>query len=91
MSCEACAEAREIDGVVPECETGECPVVPMLQESARILGIRDLLVGLDGLVDAGTVCRLTDVDLDDLRLLAVVENLLRENRRGEGCQADHQG
>lgn len=38
---------------------------------------------LHGLVDAGTIFRMVDAGLEDLELLAVVEDELREKRPAE--------
>lgn len=70
-----------MDGIIPDCETDRGCLIPELeQEGRRILEIRSLIVRLAGVVDAGTVLRMAAADLDDLALLAVVEDELR--RRG---------
>lgn len=91
MSCEACANILEVDGFQPDCVDGDC-LIPKLEPAAsRIMAIRTLLIGLNQIVDAGTICRLANVDADDLHLLNIVEGILKEPKRGERCQADHQG
>jgi len=47
--------------------------------------IRDLLSKLHNVIDPGTICRICDVDLLDLQLLAVIESELSEGtKHGEG-------
>ena len=71
-----------MDGIEPECETGAgCPIPDPGEVGARILGIRGLLVRLSNLVDPGTVCRICNVDIEDLELLALVEDELKEQAK----------
>lgn len=68
-----------MDEITPDCQAGRpCLVPPLIDEAQRILEIRGLLMSLRGLIDPGTVCRLTDADLDDLKLLAVAESIINE-------------
>jgi hypothetical protein len=69
-----------VDGLTPECETDVgCPVPPLPGGAVRIMEIRSLLVRLQGAVDPGTICRICEVDRDDLELLAIVEEELKAN------------
>lgn len=78
MTCEACEDARRVDGIEPECIAGPgCPIPPPGDEGSRILATRDLLLRLKDLIDPGTVCRMCNIDRDDLELLALVEDELR--------------
>ncbi|MEW6115670.1 MAG: hypothetical protein AB1553_02060 [Nitrospirota bacterium] len=83
VSCDACRDALEKDGYDPECIEGECKLPPLDPLGARILEIRQRLLSLNELVDAGTILRLYDVDLVDLELLAAVEEELKELRDEE--------
>lgn len=66
-----------MDELTPECETDAgCPVHQLPAGAARIMEIRSLLVRLQKAVDPGTICRICDVDRDDLELLAIVEEEL---------------
>ncbi len=46
-------------------------------DGRRILETRGLIVRLRNLIDPGTVCRICNVERDDLELLALVEDELR--------------
>lgn len=66
--------------MTPECETDVgCPVSPLPGGAVRIMEIRSLLVRLHGAVDPGTICRICEVDRDDLELLAIVEEEIKAN------------
>lgn len=73
-----------MDGIAPDCmaEAG-CPIPQLDETGQRILQIRGHLVTLQPTVDAGTICRIHNVDRDDLDLLMVVEEQLREQVRKE--------
>lgn len=77
-----------MDGLTPDCQTDKgCPVPPPGPAGQHILEIRSLLVRLHNLVDAGTVCRICNVDRHDLELLAAIEDQLSEEKPdGEGHQ-----
>lgn len=67
-----------MDDITPDCEAhGTCLVPPLDETGQRTMELRGLLVSLRPTVDPGTVCRLFDADLDDLRMLALVEDELR--------------
>jgi hypothetical protein len=91
VSCEACAEALEVDGIKPDCRTGKKCLVPRLEpEAQRVMELRGLIVRLRDLVDAGTILKMCGADLEDLALLATVEDLLRESSAdGERRQSDN--
>lgn len=58
---------------------------PLLPACRRAVELRGLLVRLHPTVDAGTVCRMCGATLDDLELIALIEDFLRENKPdGEG-------
>lgn len=71
---------EQVDGVEPDCRTGACVIPPLDQSSRRVMGIRSLLLQLEGLVDAGTVLSMVEADLTDLVLLAEIETLLKSSK-----------
>lgn len=75
-----------MDGITPECQTGAGCLIPELpREGKRVMEIRRLISQLHGVIDPGTICRICDVDLIDLTLLAAVESELKEGMpHGEG-------
>ena len=72
----------------PRCRTEEgCFIPPLLPAGQRVMELRGLLVRLQPTVDSGTICRMFGADLDDLQLLAIVEDELRpekEEDKGDG-------
>lgn len=65
--------------MAPDCETGAgCAIPPLAPDGRRVLELRGLILKLHGLVDAGTILRMAEADLDDLALLASVEELLKD-------------
>jgi hypothetical protein len=67
-----------VDGIEPECIAGVgCPIPDPGAAGSRVLEIRALLNSLRGVIDPGTVCRICEVDRDDLELLARVETELQ--------------
>lgn len=96
VSCAACEESREVDGLIPDCETDVGCIIPRLSDDGqRVMGIRDLLLDLHPLVDPGTVFRICEVDREDLELLALIESELKEQAKrrgdGQGSPADNHG
>ncbi len=84
MSCETCNEALEIDGYEPDCRTDKgCKVPPLDEHGQRILEIRDRLVSLHELVDAGTILRLYRATKEDIEMLAIIESELKKLRDEE--------
>jgi hypothetical protein len=84
VSCAACQDIRQRDGVPPLCEgeTG-CPIPPLGAKEARALHLYRLLSGLHGLVEAAPVLRAVGADHEDLALLAVLrDELAREEAQG---------
>ena len=79
MSCEACWESLETDGETPACETEKGCMVSSLSERGReILELRAKLITLNGLVDSGTILRMYGADIDDIELLAFVEEEIKK-------------
>ncbi len=78
MTCTSCREIEKVDGEKPRCETGEGCLIPDLSPDAlRIWEIRDRLLSLRDLLGAGPVLQAYGVTLDDLELLADLENALK--------------
>ncbi|MEM4368375.1 MAG: hypothetical protein QXO21_05150 [Candidatus Anstonellales archaeon] len=74
MSCENCSEAYKIDKIEPPCWDGECIIPEPGKRGKKILMIRDLLVRLHNIVSSEAILKHFDVSLDDLELLAIVED-----------------
>lgn len=80
VSCKVCRETSIKEKVEPACINGMCPTsFDLLPDSAlRMLEIRGLLISLNELNLAGQICEEFGVDLDDLKMLAEIETLLKE-------------
>jgi hypothetical protein len=59
----------------PICKTpgGRCPIPKVISEAQRLNQIRNLLINLKDRVDAGTICRICQVESDELLMLAEIE------------------
>jgi hypothetical protein len=88
VSCKTCAETYEIDDIEPDCWSKECLVPEVDAWGQRIFEIRDRLITLKDLVDPGTILKLYNADLDDLELLAAVEEQLQEIHKEEKPQQE---
>jgi len=79
--------------VTPDCKTpAGCPIPPLDRDGRRALQIRSLIVRLHNLVGADSVLRICDADLEDLALLAIIEDNLPDEKdkdHGERHPADH--
>ena len=83
-----------MDGIPPDCDTDAgCRIPALTPAGERIMQIRGLLVSLAPTVDPGTVCRIWQVDREDLTLLTLIETELALQRKpdGEGHPTDHPG
>ncbi|RJQ22033.1 MAG: hypothetical protein C4560_03130 [Nitrospiraceae bacterium] len=88
MSCDVCRETLLIDKVEPPCfnEDGDeqrpginsCWIPPPDERGQRILDIRAKITSLQGLVDPGTILGLYNADLEDIELLAWLEEQIKE-------------
>jgi len=79
VSCEDCWEAIETDDEIPACETEKGCMVPSLSERGReIMELRAKLISLSGLVDPGTILKMYGADIDDIELLAFVEEGIKK-------------
>jgi hypothetical protein len=98
VSCEACRDIEEKDGVEPPCRVtpqgcrpegadaavlkNGCPIPPLSPENARVLEMRAMLVRLKDIVDPGTVLRMFGATREDVEMLAVAEDELKAARDG---------
>ncbi|MDA8324972.1 MAG: hypothetical protein M0033_02010 [Nitrospiraceae bacterium] len=57
-----------------------CPIPPLSAEEARILDMRGMIMNLKELVEAGNVLKMMGATLEDLRILAAIEEGLREKK-----------
>jgi len=62
------------EAFTPDCAA--CPRVEPTPEAARILEIHSRIRALKGLVDGGTILRMYGAGMDDLEMLALVEEVL---------------
>jgi len=96
VSCETCREIYEVDEVAPDCQTERgCPIPQLSPDEARIIEIRKKIQALSGLVPAEVVLRMYSATLDDLELLSVVEEELKnlstkEQPQGENDESSFQ-
>ena len=58
-----------------------CPIPPVSADELQILEMRGLLISLKNMVDAETVLRMHGATLEDLKVLAAVEEGLTERRK----------
>lgn len=67
-----------MDGILPECQTeAGCPIPRLDSDALRVMKLRSMLVRLHEIVDPGTICKMFHATLDDLELLAIVEDELK--------------
>jgi hypothetical protein len=78
-----------VDRLTPDCKTAAgCSIPALDRDGLRILELRALIIRLRDLVDSGTVLTLAEAELEDLVLLAMVEDELsgqekrQKQRRG---------
>jgi len=70
-----------VDGLTPDCEKdGGCLIPPLMPGPARALEIRDKLQRLSGLNIGSSVLDLYRASIDDLDLIAIAEDELREEQ-----------
>lgn len=110
MSCDACKEALEIDGVEPPCFNNEsefplskggkrgllpgvnaCWIPPLDAAGQRIMEMRSKLIALHDLIDSGTILKMYGANMEDIEMLAFVEEEIKKLQptnpsplRGEG-------
>ena len=73
MRCENCADIFNVDGVEPECETGECPMPQLRPGAERLLEVYSVLKGAGDLVDKRSVHEMYGVTKRDIRSLLIIE------------------
>ncbi|MBI5057006.1 MAG: hypothetical protein HZB61_10370 [Nitrospirae bacterium] len=78
MSCEKCKEALLIDEVEPPCFKSQCWIPQPDERGQFIFAIRDKLIRLQGLVDPGTILRLYSADIEDIEMLAFLEDEIKK-------------
>ena len=77
VSCEECERSREIDGDIPDCETAKgCVIPPLTERGVRVMALREKLVRLRDLVDPGTIVAMYGATIEDIDLLAKMEELI---------------
>ena len=82
VACEECRMIFQIDGGLPDCETGNgCTIPPLDENGRRIMDMREKLVKLKDLIDPGTILNLYGATRDDLDLLIKVEELMNSTQR----------
>lgn len=70
------------------CWNAEC-VIPSPDPSwLRIREVRKRIISLQKLIDAGTICRIYEVDIYDLELLAAAEEALNSDIGKAGCDRE---
>ena len=80
MSCESCREAQEIDGVIPDCEKERgCLIPPLDERGKRIMGLRGKIITLKELLPADVILKMYQATIDDIELLAAVEEEIKKN------------
>jgi len=80
VACEECRTSFEIDGDLPDCETGKgCAIPPLNEWGRRIMDMREKLMKLRNLIDPGTILGLYGATREDLDLLVKVEELMGRN------------
>lgn len=80
MSCENCKQLLELDGVEPDCIEGNCIIPELHADEQRILHLRSLLASLNEIVDSGYILKLYDADIEDIEMLAFIEEELNGMR-----------
>jgi hypothetical protein len=88
LNCGACEDARELDGIIPECETDSgCPVPSLLPGSARAVEIHEKLACLHRLNIGSAILEMYGATVEDLELIVVIEQLAggKDGNGGEGC------
>jgi hypothetical protein len=85
VACPTCRDIQEADGVPPPCECDAgCPIPPLSAEESRVMRMRGLLVRLNGLVEGAAVLGACGATMEDLELLASVEEeIQRASASGE--------
>lgn len=66
------------DRELPACIEGACLIPELDEVGSRILSIREKIISLSGLVDSGPILKMYEADMEDLELLAFVEEELKK-------------
>lgn len=70
--------AVDEDKELPACIEGVCLIPELNEAGVRILAIREKIISLSGLVDSAPILKMYEADLEDLELLAFVEEELKK-------------
>lgn len=89
MSCDSCKDILLIDEVEPPCWEDACWLPELDERCQRILEIRQKIVTLKELVDAGTILKMYEADLEDIELMAYLEEELKQMRTPETKEPDN--
>ena len=85
MTCEACREAREVDEIVPDCETAAgCIIPPLAPAGARVMELWGLINRLHEYGATATILERYEVTKEELELLAVVAGEVSRNESVPG-------
>lgn len=66
------------DKELPACIEGACLIPELDEAGTRILTIREKIISLNGLVDSGPILNMYEAGLEDLELLAFIEEELKK-------------
>lgn len=94
MSCKNCKKDFRKDGTEPDCWDGECKIPPLDEQGMRILEIRNRILELKDLVDAGAILNIYRATEEDLELLAAWEQEIQKSEskcnpaKKAKCQAE---
>lgn len=78
MSCENCETIWEVDDVEPECIEGQCRIPDPGERGPKVFALRALLISLSELHIGSEILRMFNADLEDLELLALIEEESRD-------------
>jgi len=80
VRCDICRKSSIEEEIEPVCFISLCPTGfdGLMPEDMRILEIRGLLMSLNTMGLAGLICKEYGIDLEDIKILSVIETELRE-------------
>jgi hypothetical protein len=82
VSCQACGEAWHSERIEPQCFDGECPILidSLPPEALRVLGLRNMLIGLHDYGLSEMIRQEYKLNIDDLEMFCLIEAELEELR-----------
>lgn len=84
VTCEACRDIEEVDGVRPDCENGgECIIPPAPAEASRAVEAWKLLDGLRQFQVGGVILETAKLTPFELGLVGLIEREIRAARQEE--------